>query len=97
MTSAETAVADSLKRGEELITATDETGREFVQRPINLNVSKRTRAPRKKKGERVKVYNKVAGWMFASDCRIPPNGECTVLRADIEKYPLLKQNLVIME
>jgi len=92
----EKAALDALERGEELNTVKTESGEEFTQRPVTLDMNAPRKRTRKKAGTRVRVYNKENGWLFATDCKIPPKGEANVLRSDLDRYPVLKARLLVM-
>jgi hypothetical protein len=97
MSTVEEAARVAQESGEEVTTVKDEAGQEFVQRPISITTTKRTRKPRKKAGGRVKVYNRRGGAVFASDCHIGPHDEGTVLQSDLDASENLRDWLLIIK
>ena len=97
MSTAEDAARVAQESGEEVTTVKDEAGQEFVQRPISITATKRTRKPRKKAGGRVKVYNRRAGAVFGTDCTIGANEEGTVLQSDLDTYDTLREWLLVIK
>ena len=78
------AIEQAQEAGQPVETTVDETGQEFLQRPISLNTAPRKRvAP--KAGKRVRVYHKRRTTMYLSDCTIGPEEEKEILLTDAEK------------
>lgn len=97
MSTVEDAARVAQERGEEVTTVKDETGQEFVQRPISITTTKRTRKPRKKASGRVKVYNRRGGAVFGSDCHIGPHEEGTILQSDLDASENLRDWLLVIK
>lgn len=82
MSTAEEAIKDSLDSGGKPITAKDEDGNEFHQRPIDI--SAKPKQPRKRAGKRVKVISVYPARQFLSDGTIDHLEKKSILVSDYE-------------
>jgi hypothetical protein len=89
---AEEAILDAQKQGIDIPSATDESGKEFLQRPISLMEDEDP--PAQAQGKRVKVYHKRQTTAWMSDGTIlGPEQEAYILEEDA-KSPMIAPHIL---